>query len=168
MLDTKEHYLKLFDVKFTTNSKEAVMQHTYELNEKLHGYGIREIHRSQFVGTLLVALNDKQPLTYSTGQTTKQILSGVESVIDRRLDGNDNKSKKLSLLNAVLGTQEIRELTSQHLVDILDFVKHKLVPFINPDTSDGQDLLNLFFTTFNKYVGKADKNQAFTPSHIVR
>lgn len=31
----------------------------------------------------------------------------------------------------------------------------------------GQDLLNLFFTTFNKYVGKTDKNQAFTPDHIV-
>lgn len=30
----------------------------------------------------------------------------------------------------------------------------------------GQDLLNLFFTTFNKYVGKSDKNQAFTPDHI--
>ena len=27
--------------------------------------------------------------------------------------------------------------------------------------------MNLFFTTFNKYVGKKDKNQAFTPDHIV-
>lgn len=25
----------------------------------------------------------------------------------------------------------------------------------------------MFFTTFNKYVGKSDKNQAFTPDHIV-
>ena len=31
----------------------------------------------------------------------------------------------------------------------------------------GQDLLNLFFTTFNKYVGKSDKNQAFTPVHFM-
>lgn len=29
-----------------------------------------------------------------------------------------------------------------------------------------QDLLNLFFVAFNKYVGKSDKNQAFTPDHI--
>ena len=27
-------------------------------------------------------------------------------------------------------------------------------------------MLNLFFFTFNKYVGKSDKNQAFTPDHI--
>ena len=26
--------------------------------------------------------------------------------------------------------------------------------------------VNLFFVTFNKYVGKSDKNQAFTPDHI--
>ena len=28
------------------------------------------------------------------------------------------------------------------------------------------DILNLFFIAFNKYTGKADKNQAFTPDHI--
>ena len=27
-------------------------------------------------------------------------------------------------------------------------------------------MLNLFFVTFNKYIGKSDKNQAFTPDHI--
>ena len=40
------------------------------------------------------------------------------------------------------------------------------VPYINDKNTAGQDLLNLFFTTFNKYVGKSDKNQAFTPDHI--
>lgn len=42
----------------------------------------------------------------------------------------------------------------------------ELIPFIDSSDSKGDDLLNLFFTTFNKYVGKADKNQAFTPTHI--
>ena len=41
-----------------------------------------------------------------------------------------------------------------------------LIPFIDSKTPQGEDLLNLFFTTFNKYVGKKDKNQAFTPTHI--
>lgn len=40
------------------------------------------------------------------------------------------------------------------------------MPFINDKSTSGQDLLNLFFITFNKYVGKTDKNQAFTPDHI--
>ena len=50
---------------------------------------------------------------------------------------------------------------------ILDKIKTDILPYINDKSTLGQDLLNLFFTTFNKYVGKADKNQAFTPDHIV-
>lgn len=46
------------------------------------------------------------------------------------------------------------------------FVRDKIYPFINDKSTAGQDLLNLFFITFNKYVGKSDKNQAFTPDHI--
>ena len=38
--------------------------------------------------------------------------------------------------------------------------------YIDEDSSEGQDILNLFFIAFNKYTGKADKNQAFTPDHI--
>ena len=41
-----------------------------------------------------------------------------------------------------------------------------ILPFINDKNTLGQDLLNLFFVTFNKYIGKLDKNQAFTPDHI--
>ena len=38
--------------------------------------------------------------------------------------------------------------------------------YIDTNSSEGQDILNLFFIAFNKYTGKADKNQAFTPDHI--
>ena len=56
--------------------------------------------------------------------------------------------------------------TSKDFKELLDFIKNKILPFINDKSTTGQDLLNLFFITFNKYVGKADKNQAFTPDHI--
>jgi len=49
----------------------------------------------------------------------------------------------------------------------LNKINDEIVPYINDKSTAWQDLLNLFFTTFNKYVGKADKNQAFTPDHIV-
>nr|WP_262906289.1 N-6 DNA methylase [Tenacibaculum finnmarkense] len=52
------------------------------------------------------------------------------------------------------------------MTDILKYIDINIVPYINDKNTAGQDLLNLFFTTFNKYVGKSDKNQAFTPDHI--
>jgi type I restriction enzyme M protein len=42
----------------------------------------------------------------------------------------------------------------------------KIYKYIDADSSEGQDILNLFFIAFNKYTGKKDKNQAFTPDHI--
>ena len=46
----------------TKNDKLKVIQNTYDLNELLHKYGIKEKIRSQFVGTCLLAL--KNGLTY--------------------------------------------------------------------------------------------------------
>ena len=81
--------------------------------------------------------------------------------------GSLNKLGKLSILNnKVLEDQDVTSLTYKELKDILSFINSNVVPYINDKNTAGQDLLNLFFTTFNKYVGKSDKNQAFTPDHI--
>ena len=67
----------------------------------------------------------------------------------------------------MLQDQKVEKLKAEELISVLDFIDKGIMPYINEETTKGQDLLNLFFTTFNKYVGKADKNQAFTPDHIV-
>lgn len=78
-----------------------------------------------------------------------------------------NKAEKLALLNRnVLGDQYVRQLSIEAFREILTFIENNILPFINDKSTSGQDLLNLFFVTFNKYVGKSDKNQAFTPDHI--
>ncbi|MDU4670909.1 MAG: hypothetical protein E6Y30_02445 [Finegoldia magna] len=66
----------------------------------------------------------------------------------------------------MLDDQDIASLTYDELQKILEFIDNNIIPFINDSNTVGQDLLNLFFTTFNKYVDKSDKNQAFTPDHI--
>ncbi|WP_198647514.1 HsdM family class I SAM-dependent methyltransferase [Staphylococcus chromogenes] len=62
--------------------------------------------------------------------------------------------------------QDIRTLESSSFRKILNYININILPYINDKSTAGQDLLNLFFITFNKYVGKEDKNQAFTPDHI--
>jgi len=149
----------------TKNDKIAVIQSTYALNELLHGYGITEKLRGQFVGTCLLAL--KRGLKY-TGLTTGQIRSGIENELETLLNKCLNKAEKLVILKTkVVDAQCVRELKKEEFEEILDFINDRILPYINDKTTQGQDLLNLFFTTFNKYVGKSDKNQAFTPDHIV-
>ena len=180
VLKTFEEYEKLCFGK--VNDKIKVVDSIKILNEKLHSDGINEKLRSQFVGTCLLAL--KNGLTYEnitempdpkTGKSLspekiviisiKNILSGL---LSRSGDITDlNKAGKLSILsNKILDDQDIVNLTYEELKDILKFIDSNIIPYINDENTAGQDLLNLFFTTFNKYVGKSDKNQAFTPDHI--
>ena len=164
------------------NDKIKVVDSIKILNEKLHSDGVNEKLRSQFVGTCLLAL--KNGLTYKNVSATldpntgnnlppeKVVIHSIKSILSGLLSKSGditdlNKAGKLSVLNnKVLDDQDITTLTYDELKDILEFIDSNVVPYINDKNTAGQDLLNLFFTTFNKYVGKSDKNQAFTPDHI--
>lgn len=163
-LRTIDEYIDFYTSKI--NDKEKVMKNTYNLNILLHKHGISEKLRSQFVGTCLLAL--KNGLDYKT-PTLKatQVIAGIKDVLGDLLTDDIHKAGKLSLLDTkVLMSQDIRTLKISDLREILNFINKNILPFINDKSTAGQDLLNLFFITFNKYVGKDDKNQAFTPDHI--
>lgn len=181
-----DEYVGFYTAKI--NNKEEVMKNTYELNKLLHKHGIKESLRSQFVGTCLLALKNNElfyqiPIFIDVSGKSKeeidkeykeisktvnsQIRQGIKSILERLLTQDINKATKITLLNTnILENQDIRDLDAKDFKDILDFIKNKILPFINDKSTTGQDLLNLFFITFNKYVGKSDKNQAFTPDHI--
>ena len=180
-LDSMEHYKSLFQLN-RQNDREKVLKNTYKLNETLHKKDIDEKLRSQFVGTTLLYIRDvlaKHGISliddnsrlklrnYWKGLSSKQIISGIEETLTNLLDGSDNKSKKIELLQKnVLNDQKVKKLDVNDWVDVLDEIVGNIYKYINADSSEGQDILNLFFIAFNKYTGKADKNQAFTPDHI--
>ena len=163
-LRAMDEYVDFYTSKI--NDKEKVMQNTYKLNEMLHRHSIPEKLRSQFVGTCLLAL--KNGLDYSTPSiTAAQIRTRIKEVLEELLNSDINKAEKLALLNRnVLSNQYVRKLSIDAFREVLRFIEYNILPFINDKSTSGQDLLNLFFVTFNKYVGKSDKNQAFTPDHI--
>ncbi|MDD7183036.1 HsdM family class I SAM-dependent methyltransferase [Peptostreptococcus porci] len=159
-----DEYIDFYTSK--VNNKEKVMQNTYKLNELLHKHGISEKLRSQFVGTCLLAL--KNNVDYKTKTlTAAQIRTRIKEVLEALLTDSMEKAEKLALLNKnVLESQDVRTLKIEDFREILLSIEDTILPFINDKSTSGQDLLNLFFVTFNKYVGKSDKNQAFTPDHI--
>lgn len=163
-LRSMDEYVDFYTSKI--NDKEKVMQNTYKLNELLHRHSIPEKLRSQFVGTCLLAL--KNNLDYTTPSLRPaQIRTRIKEVLENLLTDDINKAEKLVLLNRnVLDNQYVRGLSIEAFREILRYIEDNILPFINDKSTSGQDLLNLFFVTFNKYVGKSDKNQAFTPDHI--
>lgn len=181
VLDKIEHYVSLFNAS-KQNDREKVLKNTYDLNELLHKMVIDERLRSQFVGTTLLYLkklvekfgakkiDEKLKKTLDDHWSMmdgKQLRAAIESTLDSLLDGSDNKAKKIELLQKnVLNDQKVKKLTITHWIKILDTILMDIYRYIDTDSSEGQDILNMFFIAFNKYTGKADKNQAFTPDHI--
>lgn len=180
-LDTMSHYVKLFKMN-KSNDREIVLKNTYSLNELLHKKDIDENLRSQFVGTSLLYIKDivkKKGIIFITKEfvdslkemwslmAPKGIRGAIEGVLSDLLDGSDNKAKKIELLQKnVLENQKVRALKTNDWIEILETIILDIYRYIDTDSSEGQDILNMFFIAFNKYTGKADKNQAFTPDHI--
>lgn len=176
-----DHYIKMFDA-VILNDRETVLKNTYALNELLHKNDIDETLRSQFVGTTLLYLKKlvkdcgattidsvlkKRLLEYWKLMSSQQICAGIATTLDELLDGSENKQKKIELLQQnVLNHQKVKSLKKENWIEILNTILFDIYRYINADSSDGQDILNMFFIAFNKYTGKSDKNQAFTPDHI--
>ena len=159
VLDNMEHYKGLFDVN-RQNDRERVLKNTYDLNELLHKMDIDENKRSQFVGTTLLYIKD---MVKKAGATR------IDDDLVKKLNdvwGMMPENSIRSAIEAVLNDQKVKKLTTANWIKILDTILVDIYKYIDADSSEGQDILNLFFIAFNKYTGKADKNQAFTPDHI--
>lgn len=182
VLESMEYYESLFAAD-RQNDREKVMKNTYALNELLHRKDIDEGLRSQFVGTCLLYVKSEIAKMSSGGYVDQElidrlkerwaslapsvIISAIKEVLNGLLDGSRNKTKKIELLQKnVLTDQHVEALTLADWEEILTFITENIYRYIDENSAEGQDILNLFFITFNKYTGKADKNQAFTPDHI--
>lgn len=162
-LKTFEEYADYFNPK-NINDKTAVLENTSKLNRLLHDNGIAERLRSQFVGTCLLAL--KNGLTYR-GLSTGQIIVGIKEVLGQLLEDSVDKADKIVILHEnILKDKNVEKIKSENFEKILEYIEKNIEPYINESTHEGHDILSYFFTIFNKYVKREDKNQAFTPNHI--
>lgn len=163
-LKTIVEYVEYFKPQ-NINDKSAVLENTAELNRKLHDNGIKEKIRSQFVGTCLLTL--KNGLNYK-GNSTGSIIGGIKEILGGMIkDDSSDKATKIAVLQTkVLEDHDVENLDPDNFIQLLDYIQEKIIPYINAATTEGHDILSYFFTTFNKYVQKDDKNQAFTPNHI--
>lgn len=181
VINSMQHYVKLFKIS-KQNDREKVLKNTYDLNELLHKMDIDEKLRSQFVGTTLLYIKsmvkkagiteiDKDAIDRLNSvwslMDSPSICASIKSALNDLLGESKNKEKKIELLQKnVLNNQKVKKLTTEEWIKVLDTILNDIYKYIDADSTEGQDLLNLFFIAFNKYTGKADKNQAFTPDHI--
>lgn len=152
------------------NDPHKVERCAYEMNELLESFKVEAAYRASLVSCCVDTLRATEgkvgEFNYET-MSAKNIVGDIQECIENELSSNYKGDSDAAILCKVFAEPTVARLRKEQYKQILDNLKHDLLPFINEKTTEGQDLLNLFYTVFNKYVGKKDKNQAFTPPHIV-
>ena len=165
-LQNKEYYLSLFEE--NTIDKQKIYSLTKKINESLHfDFGIKNLyHRMIFTACALVAerydanLSKIKDMGYSTFHTA------IHSTLSKSLETARKQNQKLDLLLEVYSEIKMNSCENQEAINnFIDWVV-EISESINSDYWNGEDVMAIFFNEFNRYKGKSESGQVFTPDHI--
>lgn len=165
-LQNKKYYLSLFDV--NTIDKQKIYNLTKKINDCLHfEFGIKNLyHRMIFTACALVAerydanLSKIKDMGYSTFHTA------IHSTLAKSLENARKQNQKLDLLLEVYSEIKMNSCENQEAINnFIDWVV-EISESINSDYWNGEDVMAIFFNEFNRYKGKSESGQVFTPDHI--
>lgn len=163
-LQNKEHYLGLFAQ--NTIDKQKIYTLTKRINDSLHfNFGIKNLnHRMIFTACALVAKRYGATLVKGMDYTTFH--TSIHSTLSKSLEEAKRQNQKLDLLLDVYASIKMNITDNQQAID--DFIEcvTDISDNINSDFWQGEDVMAIFFNEFNRYKGKSEQGQVFTPDHI--
>ena len=163
-LHNKEYYLNLFVQ--NTIDKQKIYNLTKRINDSLHfNFGIKNLnHRMIFTACALVA--KRYGATLVKGMDYATFHTSIHSTLSKSLEDAKRQNQKLDLLLEVYASIKMNIQNNQAAID--DFIEcvTEISDNINSDFWQGEDVMAIFFNEFNRYKGKSEQGQVFTPDHI--
>ena len=163
-LHNKEYYLGLFAQ--NTIDKLKIYNLTKRINDSLHfNFGIKNLnHRMIFTACALVA--KRYGATLVKGMDYATFHTSIHSTLSKSLEDAKRQNQKLDLLLEVYASIKMNIQDNQTAID--DFIEcvTEISDNINSDFWQGEDVMAIFFNEFNRYKGKSEQGQVFTPDHI--
>lgn len=163
-LHNKEHYLGLFAQ--NTIDKQKIYNLTKRINDNLHyKFGINDLKdRMIFTACALVAKRNDADL--SKGMPFSVLRAYIIDNLSKSFVSAIQKNVKLQILLDTYSAVQVNNPENQEAID--DFIEciTDISNNINSDFWQGEDVMAIFFNEFNRYKGKSDQGQVFTPDHI--
>lgn len=163
-LHNKEYYLGLFAQ--NTIDKQKIYNLTKRINDSLHfNFGIKNLnHRMIFTACALVAKRYGATLVKDMDYATFH--TSIHSTLSKSLEEAKRQNQKLDFLLEVYAGIKMNITNNQEAIN--DFIEcvSEISDNINSDFWQGEDVMAIFFNEFNRYKGKAEQGQVFTPDHI--
>lgn len=165
-LQNKEYYLSLF--KENKIDKQKIYNLTKKINDSLHfDFGIKNLyHRMIFTACALVAERYGANLSKIKGMDYPTFHTTIHSTLSKSLIDSKKQNHKLDILLEVYSEIKMNSTENQKAID--NFIDNivEISDSINSDFWNGEDVMAIFFNEFNRYKGKSESGQVFTPDHI--
>lgn len=163
-LQRLDYYTKLF----VPNSidKSRIYDLTMKINNCLHKeFGVKNLnHRMIFTACALVAV--KEGAILHKGTEYSLFHQTILSQLSKSLKEAKRQNEKLDMLCEVYSEIRMNTTNNQEAIDnFIDWIT-EIANLINSDKWNGEDVMAIFFNEFNRYKGKSERGQVFTPDHI--
>lgn len=163
-LQRLDYYTKLF----VPNSidKSRIYELTMKINNSLHKeFGVKNLnHRMIFTACALVAV--KEGAILHKGTEYSLFHQTILSQLSKSLKEAKRQNEKLDMLCEVYSEIRMNTTNNQEAIDnFIDWIT-EIANLINSDKWNGEDVMAIFFNEFNRYKGKSERGQVFTPDHI--
>jgi type I restriction-modification system DNA methylase subunit len=163
-LKNKEYYLSLFTENKIDTQKIYTI--TARINNNLHfNFGIKNLyHRMIFTACALVAKRYGSMLI--KGMSYSMFHTSIQSTLAKSFEEARKQNIKLDILLESYSSIKMNVTENQEAID--DFIDCvcEISDNINSDFWNGEDVMAIFFNEFNRYKGKSESGQVFTPDHI--
>lgn len=158
------YYVKLFVA--DTIDKARIYDLTMKINNCLHReFGVKNLnHRMIFTACALVAV--KEGAILHKGTEYSLFHQTILNQLSKSLKDAKRQNEKLDLLCEVYSEIKMNTTNNQEAIDnFIDWIV-EISGLINSDNWNGEDVMAIFFNEFNRYKGKSERGQVFTPDHI--
>ena len=92
--------------------------------------------------------------------------TAIHSTLSKSLEEAKKQNVKLDILLEVYATIKMNINNNQEDIDNFIGWITEISDNINSDFWQGEDVMAIFFNEFNRYKGKSEQGQVFTPDHI--
>lgn len=163
-LQGKDYYVELFE-DFEID-KQQIYLTTMKINNLLHfKFGVNDYYdRMVFTACALVAKRYGAPLT--KGMSYSLFHFTILDTLSKSLEEAKKQNEKLDILLESYSKIQMNITSNQKAID--DFIANVEIisELINSRNWNGEDVMSIFFNEFNRYKGKSENGQVFTPDHI--
>ena len=164
VLQDKSYYIELFTK--NTIDKQKIYTLTKKINDCLHTeFGIKNLyHRMIFTACALVAKRYGAMLIEDMSFSLMK--NSILSTLNKSLEESRKQNLKLDLLTEVYAEIKMNNTTNQEAINNFIVWVSEISECVNSDYWNGEDVMGIFFNEFNRYKGKSESGQVFTPDHI--